>query len=57
MAAAALLSLSPSFSPPSTCSDAVVGGGWSGVYFLYRRALAAAKQLHKQLHRRFPLKE
>jgi len=27
---------------PSTCSDAVVGGGWSGVYFLYRRALASA---------------
>ena len=42
MAAAALLTLSPSFSPPSTCTDAVVGGGWSGVYFLYRRALASA---------------
>ena len=39
---AALLSLSPSFSPPSTCSDAVVGGGWSGVYFAYRRALASS---------------
>ena len=39
---AALFSLSTAFTPPTTCSDAVVGGGWSGVYFLYRRALASA---------------
>ena len=39
---AALFSLSTAFTPPTTCSDAVVGGGWSGVYSLYRRALASA---------------
>ena len=25
---------------PSTCADVVIGAGWSGVYFAYRRAIA-----------------
>ena len=25
----------------SGCTDTVVGGGWSGVYFLYRKAMAS----------------